>query len=75
MAAVVNGREVIGSIGGVLVGWRWTWWWRKWLCRLSIGSGLVVSALVLVRRLFDGDWRIWDGVSTIDAIALRQHAR
>lgn len=63
MTAVVDGREVIGSFGGVLLALRGSWWWRKWLCRLSIGSRLVVSALVLVGWLFDGGRRIWDDVS------------
>lgn len=65
MAAIVDGRKVIGSISGVRMGWRRSWWWRKWLCRVSIGSRLAVSAFVLVGWLFDGGGRIWDNVSTM----------
>ncbi len=35
-------------------GWMWSWWLWQWFGFVLIGAGLVVSALVLFRRLQHG---------------------
>ena len=34
--------------------WMWSWWLWQWFGLVLVGAGLVVSALILVRRLQHG---------------------